>query len=44
MRIFAAYDTYLDEAVKGPEGRKHYTTQRGLLLIARLGGWTARFS
>ena len=26
------------EPVKRPDGRKHYTTERGLLLIARLGG------
>jgi hypothetical protein len=25
------------EGVKRPDGRKHYTTERGLLLIARLG-------
>src|ERR1700754_1398748 len=26
------------ESVKGPNGRGHYTADRGLLLIARLGG------
>jgi hypothetical protein len=26
------------EAIRRPDGRKHYTTHRGLLLIARLGG------